>query len=507
MRGIKKGILAAAILVILVTSACSRSAGGSQPWSLPTGESPAASGVHSTPSPSPAVFNRHTPGAPVRSPTPDAPHVLPTRISAPQQYTVQAGDSLGMIAEHFSIPLDELTQANQLANPDHLEVGQVLTIPVTTPQAPGSDFKIIPDSELVYSPAAADFDVAAFLATQKGYINTVTDAAEDTTMAAAQLVNWVAQDYSVNPRLLLAVVEYQSGWLTHSDPTSHDYPVGLIPGKAGLYKQLAWAADNLNRGYYLWRAGAIANWVLLDGSIIPIAPTLNAGTAGVQFMFAQLMDKAHWEQAISAQGLSATYETFFGSPFDYALDPLLPANLSQPPMQLPFEPGVAWSFTGGPHGGWGSGSGWAALDFGPPGDTYGCFSSDAWDVAVAAGVIVRSEKGRVVEAFNGSSMKDGGWTVLYMHVEDRDRVALGAQVKAGDHIGHPSCTGGVADATHLHLVRRYNGEWIPADGSLPFNLEGWISSGGGQEYDGYLKRNAETLEAFNGREPQNQIQR
>ena len=36
------------------------------------------------------------------------------------------------------------------------------------------------------------------------------------------------------------------------------------------------------------------------------------------------------------------------------------------------------------------------------------------------------------------------------------------------------------------LRRRYNGEWIPADGNLPFNLDGWVSSGNGVEYDGSL---------------------
>jgi len=229
-------------------------------------------------------------------------------------------------------------------------------------------------------------------------------------------------------------------------------------------------------------------------------------------MFSLLMDKTHWEQAISPQGLSATYENLFGSPFDYALDPLLPADLSQPPMQLPFEAGVAWSFTGGPHGGWDSGSAWAALDS-ASGDTYGCFSSDAWETAVAAGVIVRSENGRVVEALNGDSMnplqrvKAGGWTVLYLHVEDRQRVAVGAHVETGDHIGHPSCTGGVADATHLHLVRRYNGEWIPADGTLPLTWTVGFHPAAVKNMMVFLKRNGETLEAFDGREPQNQIQR
>ena len=31
-------------------------------------------------------------------------------------------------------------------------------------------------------------------------------------------------------------------------------------------------------------------------------------------------------------------------------------------MQLPLQNGTTWSFTGGPHGGWGAGSAWGALE-------------------------------------------------------------------------------------------------------------------------------------------------
>jgi hypothetical protein len=57
----------------------------------------------------------------------------------------------------------------------------------------------------------------------------------------------------------------------------------------------------------------------------------------------------------------------------------------------------------------------------------------------------------------------------------------------------------------LHLARKYNGEWIPADGAVPFNLNGWISSGTGKEYDGYLKRGVALLEAVEGISSLNQI--
>jgi hypothetical protein len=86
-------------------------------------------------------------------------------------------------------------------------------------------------------------------------------------------------------------------------------------------------------------------------------------------------------------------------------------------------------------------------------------------------------------------------------------VAVGTRLKAGDRIGHPSCEGGVSNGTHTHVARRYNGEWIPADGPLPFNLDGWISDGAGIEYYGHLKKNGQILEPWDQKTDNNQIRR
>jgi hypothetical protein len=78
---------------------------------------------------------------------------------------------------------------------------------------------------------------------------------------------------------------------------------------------------------------------------------------------------------------------------------------------------------------------------------------------------------------------------------------------AGERVGHPSCEGGVSTGTHLHLARRYNGEWIPADQNLPFVLDGWVSGGSGVEYEGYLERNGEKVVADAGQSSKNKIKR
>jgi LasA protease len=464
-----------------------------------------------TPGPTPTraplsvAIPAHDPNATLVTPTPDILRSLPTPRQDANQYTVVAGDTLGSIAQSYGISVDTLMQANGLTDQSILSIGQTLNVPPPAPATPGPSFKIIPDSELVYGPASAEFDIDAFIQNEGGYLASYTEQVNDQTLTGAQVITQVAQDYSVNPRLLLALLEYRSKWITTSDPTVLDYPLGLVkPDHAGLYRQLTWASNELNRGFYLWRANAAGTWVLGDGSVVPIDPTINAGTAGVQNMFSILDDRTEWDADVSAFGLFQTYFLLFGNPFDIAIEPLVPTTLIQPRMDVPFEPGAIWAFTGGPHAGWDSGSAWAALDFAPS-DFMGCATSAEWATAIADGFIVRSNDGAVIEDLDGDGYEQTGWDILYMHMAAQDRVEAGTYVYTGDHIGHPSCEGGIANAAHLHLARKYNGEWIPADGPLPFILGGWVSSGTGTEYDGYLKRGTSTLEAAEGVSDINQI--
>jgi LasA protease len=507
-------ILLAGLALLLVTLACARSwqSDGPSFWSLSRNSPPtvAVATVQVIDTPMWSLPNRRLPGEPILTPTPDSSHAVPKVRTDPEVYTVQSGDTLMEIANRYSISLEEIAEANEMLDPNVLEVGQMLNIPVATPLAPGPDFKIIPDSELVNGPYNILFNIEDFVQNSGGFLASYKEEVDDQSLSGAQIVERVALDYSVNPRLLLAILERQSGWLTDPAPKkiAKTYPIGLAdPSREGLYSQLNWAANNLNRGFYLWRVNGAGSWLLSDGSVVPIAPGINAGTAAIQQMYALLYGPESWKAAVSEQGLFATYTGLFGYPFDYAIEPPLPPGLTQPPMQLPFEPGLRWSFTGGPHGAWGDGSAWAALDFGPPGEAVGCVPSDDWVTAVADGLIVRTGDGAVLQDLDGDGFEQSGWVVLYMHVDSRDRVQVGAMLKAGDRVGHPSCEGGVSTGTHLHIARKYNGEWIPADQGIPFVMDGWVSQGAGKEYDGYLVRSGQKIEAYAGNSPENEIER
>ena len=129
------------------------------------------------------------------------------------------------------------------------------------------------------------------------------------------------------------------------------------------------------------------------------------------------------------------------------------------------------------------------------GEALGCVENDAWVTAVSDGLILRAQDGAVIQDLDGDGLEQTGWIVLYLHVESRGRVQPGTYLKAGDHIGHPSCEGGSATGTHIHVARLYNGEWMPAEGMLPFDLEGWIAHAGSDVYLGTLTRENQTVVA------------
>jgi murein DD-endopeptidase MepM/ murein hydrolase activator NlpD len=477
------------------------------------------------------------PGAPIVTPTANQPLVptftplpagatpqfLPTPTAGPLLYTVEVGDYPASIAEKFGITVNELLSTNNLGADPVIYPGDTLTIPVTnvTQQAPlitpapqqatADYFKILPDSELVYGPLSSLLNVDAFVQKEGGYLAYYTQEVDGETLTGAQIVVKVAHNYSVNPRLLLAMLEYRAQWVTNPNPApSTAYvPIGYVDDfHQGLYRQLTWTADMLNQGFYRWEEKKISVWTLADGTEIVPQPGINPGTAAVQHLFSKLDDQATWTIDTGPNGLYATFGALFGYPFDLAIEPLRPAGLTQPTLALPFRSGEVWQFTGGPHAGWDQGSAWAALDFAPPGEPLGCGASDAWVTAVAPGLILRAGNGAVVEDLDGDGLEQTGWTILYMHMESRERVQPGTRVQVGDKIGHPSCEGGLANADHLHLARRYNGLWVPAaDPQAPFVMDGYTTTGNDVEYDGWLTRGGTVVEAWDGRNPVNEIQR
>jgi len=427
------------------------------------------------------------------------PAISPTSLP-PTLYYTQSGDTLPAIAVRFDVPTTAVQSTGGIPETGLLTPGNLLVI-FTNLTNTGPSQIALPDSEIVYSPSALDFDVETFVTAAGGYLSRYREYLSTGWLNGAQVVERVAVENSVNPRLLLSLIEYRSGWVTGTPTTiaETDYPLGFYNNSyQGLYQQLSWAVSQLSIGFYGWRAGLLTE-VTVGEETIRLAPSLNAGTVALQYLFAQFEeDSRRWAGDLyGADSLPVLFEDMFGNPFLRAqtVEPLYPPSLTQPPMELPFNNGDTWSFTGGPHSAWGPDGALAAIDFAPRSMESGCTQSDNWVTAVAAGLVVRSAYGVVVLDLDGDGSEQTGWDVMYLHIATRDRVPVGTFVDVNDHIGHPSCEGGLATGTHTHIARKYNGEWILADGPMPFTLSGWVAHAGAEPYDGTLTNGNQTVTA------------
>lgn len=432
-------------------------------------------------------------------PTTNAPTVL---------YYTQSGDWLPAVAARFGVDVEDITSPKPLPERELIDPNTLLLIPDTLgrsiPFTPA--VQLIPDNELIFSSSAIGFDIADYVKQAGGYLSTYREYLGTTGWTSgARAIERLAYENSVNPRLLLAILDFEARWVRGKPENEFriDYPLAQENYRnKGMFLQLTWGINQLSKGYYDWRAGKITELTFRDGNKLRIDPTLNAGTVGLMYYFSLNHTLNEWLRIMDqSSGFLPFYQSMFGDPWSRAdmSGPIFPPGIGQPEMALPFEIRSAWALTGGPHSAWGhdddAAGPLAALDFAPPSAKSGCLSNDKWVVASAAGLVVRSGNGVVVVDLDGDGSEQTGWNILYLHVATNDRVAKGLWVEKDNQIGHPSCEGGVSTGTHVHIARKYNGEWVIADGPLPLVLSGWTVYAGEKPYQGKMVKGDKVITA------------
>jgi hypothetical protein len=409
------------------------------------------------------------------------------------------------------VALEQISPPQGIPANSYLPLNLLLVIPNSF-EAVSASTPLLPDSELVYSPTALDFDVAGFVAQAGGYLSTYQENVNGETFSGAAIVQRVASELSVNPRLLLALLEYRSGWVFSQavSERSKTYPLGFeIPDRQGLYQETMIAATQLNLGYYGWRAGSYGSLKFANGATLRPNPTLNAGSLALQHLFTLFYNPANWQPALYGdQNFPLRYQQMLGDPWARAAaGPLLPPGLAQPTLELPFLPGEYWSLTAGPHLAWNAGTPRGALDFSPITGGLPCDISPAWARAAAPGLVVRSAYNTIALDLDGDGREQTGWVIVYMHLSDQERITSGTWAALDDPLGHPSCEGGRATGKHVHVARKYNGEWLAADGPVPFILSGWQAFAGLGNYQGTLVKDGQVVSSDPNGEQGSTIQR
>jgi LasA protease len=441
--------------------------------------------------------------APSPAPQPTDTPIPPPEIDTTDQwvYYAQSGDTVSAVARRFGVPPERVTSPEFLPPTAMIPIGQLVVIPRDldeTALSPAERF--YPDSEVVFSVSAADFDIADYVYQAGGYLNSYGEYFKaDEYLTGIEVIERISDGYSINPRLLLAILEYQGGWVYGSPEGIHyEYPLGYQnEDYRGLYLQLMWAAQRLSVGYYGWRDGSQVDLTFKDGRTQRIDPGQNAGSAALMYLFSLLYNAGDWQSALfGPERFSTISDLMFGDVMGYSagMGPIFPDGTTQPAIDLPFLPGGRWNYTGGPHGGWGKYTPWSAIDFAPSGQS-GCIPAAQLVSAAGEGVVVRTANGLIMLDLDGDGSEQTGWVLQYLHVTTADHPAVGTRIEKDDVLGHPSCEGGFSTGTHVHVARKFNGEWITADGPLPFVLSGWQVQQGDKPYAGALLRAGERVDS------------
>lgn len=455
-----------------------------------------------------AIETMITPLAPTPIPVPTSgrPAYDPGELV---EYIAQSGDTIPALAARFNTSVAEIYEANPIIPRDATTMppGLPMQIPIYYLPLWGTDFQSIPDSAFVNGPAHVGFSTSAFVSATSGWLKDYRAYAGGKNRTGAEIVDYVSTNYSISPRLLLAILEYQSGALTQPEQPATKYILGHRRVYYDTpYLQLVIAANTLNDGYYSWRGGLLTEFELPSGSLIRPDPWQNAGSVALQYYFSKIYLGDTFYASIGPDGLARIYRDLFGSPWLDSVNQI-PGSLQQPELRFPFRAGFIWAYTGGPHTGWGSGQPYAAVDFAPASDTSGCYtvSNDLPAVAMADGLVVRSDIDGVILDLDQDGDERTGWVLYYLHLATNKRAGVGQVLQAGASIGYPSCEGGSSTGTHVHVARKYNGEWILADGPLAFDFEGWKVKNGDKVYEGTLARGPLTIRACDCSDAPSQI--
>ncbi len=362
------------------------------------------------------------------------------------------------------------------ATPDPDATREIVSIAETFPLAP-----MLPDGELVYGPTLFGFDAGRIAAEKGGLLATYGEDVGGEVMDGPRIVERVARAYSISPRLLLTLLELESGWVTRADAERVEDPLGV--GESGLYAGLTRTAEGLLALYHERRDEGRQRIDLAGNEAVNVAP----GNPGSWALLAWLSRDVTAEAWPALEGPSRFWAIWQNL---YAADPLFFGSVSvrvappPPALDLPFALGQRWYLLPGPAPLVGEAGPAAAIAFAPPpAGATGCFGSVEWVTAPLGGIVRWADGGSLVLDPNedGDDWPGTGWSLAVRHLSPVDRASEGAFVGRGQPLGHPYCADG-SGQTRVAFALRYDGAWVPAlRPGAPLTLGGWTLEAGAGE--------------------------
>jgi LasA protease len=328
---------------------------------------------------------------------------------------------------------------------------------------------------LVYSyDEMFNFDIEAFLASQAPHL----------LPYAEHISHWAGYS-SISPRVLLALMEQQSGVLRHPNQSAQQLaqPFAKLSAKQDFASQLQDVADQL--ATQLYREPSHPGASEFSSQQAPSA---------LDFLFdgndpQALTQPQSQQQTAAANKFSQIYRQLFAEDFiaissqvDRQLgqkDPVIMAGPANGFLQFPFPLGQSWH-VGGAHINTGSGNyPMSSLDM-SQGGGWGSNQSGRWVSASAAGSFKRHS------SCFAEVVHSGGWSTTYYHLMNI-QYNTGATVSKNTRIANPAntktqalCNGGASTGPHQHWSLKQNGSWTHLNGVY---VSGWRITATGSSYD------------------------
>jgi len=345
--------------------------------------------------------------------------------------------------------------------------------PTPVPQALPA---LLDDGRLFYEPGWGSIEVREYLQTRAGTLADTTLWVGDTEMLLPDIIAGKCLLYGLNPKVVLALLEFQSGLVDAPDPSPD--ALAWAMGRRqwedqGLEPQIDWAVRELfraTRDFPLAR-----DLILSDGSTIPIPVGTNLGSYALMRVVALAGDASDLERLLSPGSSSfvAIYRRLFA---EDPREPLsgLPAPADRPFLAQPYEGIFEVTSIFDHHGPFLSEDGSLISFLGQEASGLPYDGHDGWDYALDAGVpILAAADGTVAWAGNSNDRcatiargvildHGNGYQTLYWHL-DTIEVAVGERVRQGERLGAAGATG-CADGPHLHFGVHFLGRETDPEG-------------------------------------------
>lgn len=331
--------------------------------------------------------------------------------------------------------------------------------------------------------------------------------------------------YSINPKLLISIIESKSKLVTNPSSKGFNSPFGNLTGEKGFKAQIKKVASKLSKRFYAYKKLSLpskkGSYVLRNYQMENSAATMAIASVlspykksnikvknkifeSVRSKSLQLQKIESEDDILSVDVILDAYENIFAQRSDVlrqdnnqalmnksalrqesSAKAVTMAAVSTPNLYLPWTSGWSWKASGGAHGFDGGTWPLSSLDFYyPQGNT-------GWGGNKPA---VYASHGGTVTWYSRCNMRithASGIATNYYHM-DNLQYGSGSYVNAGTYIGSYAntksaslCEGGSSTGPHLHISLLKNGYYESLQG---YNFSGFYINVGSSQYDSNCSR-------------------